>query len=59
MTSIEGTVWRHPAGGLRRVICVARHESTGERQVISQSVETGRYYAIAETAWVIMERVAA
>ena len=48
---IEGGVWRHYKGGLYRVICRARHESTGDPLVIYQDIGTGRIYARAEAEW--------
>jgi len=48
---IEGGTWRHYKGGLYRVICRSRLESSGVPHVTYQSVETGRIYTRPEHEW--------
>lgn len=47
-----GSRWRHAKGGLYRVICRSRDaDHPGTPRIITQSEETGRFYAWVEAAW--------
>lgn len=47
-----GSRWRHAKGGIYRVICRSRDaDAPGTPRIITQSEETGRFYAWKEDEW--------